>query len=156
MNTADRSIALLDLALRRRFSFVEVMPDSSLLAVVAGVNLGRLLTKLNQRIEFLLDRDHRIGHSYFMVQNIADLHFAWFRRVLPLLQEYFYNDSERLFALLGEGFMRRVEIEDLPSQLSELVATYSPRYEIKMLSEEELITALAEYEAEPRDAFKQG
>jgi 5-methylcytosine-specific restriction protein B len=147
MNTADRSIALLDLALRRRFSFVEVMPDSSLLEVVAGVNLGRVLTRLNQRIEFLLDRDHRIGHSYFMVQNIADLHFAWFRRVLPLLQEYFYNDSERLYALLGDGFMRRVEIEDLPSQLSELVDTDSPRYELKMLSEGELITALSEYES---------
>jgi AAA domain (dynein-related subfamily) len=146
MNTADRSIALLDLALRRRFSFVEVMPDSSLLGVVAGVNLGRVLTRLNQRIEFLLDRDHRIGHSYFMVQNVADLHFAWFRRVLPLLQEYFYNDSERLYALLGDGFMRRVEIEDLPSQLSELVDTDSPRYELKMLSEGELITALSEYE----------
>src|SRR4029453_6894173 len=105
LDSACRLFALLDLALRRRFSFVEVMPDSSLLEVVAGVNLGRVLTRLNQRIEFLLDRDHRIGHSYFMVQNIADLHFAWFRRVLPLLQEYFYNDSERLYALLGDGFM---------------------------------------------------
>jgi 5-methylcytosine-specific restriction protein B len=147
MNTADRSIALLDLALRRRFSFVEVMPDPSLLEMVEGVNLGALLTKLNERIELLLDRDHRIGHSYFMVQNAAELHFAWFRRVLPLLQEYFYNDSERLYALLGEGFMRKVEMENVPSQLSELVDTDSPRYEFKMLSEGELISALLDYES---------
>jgi hypothetical protein len=147
MNTADRSIALLDLALRRRFAFVEVTPDSSLLKVVAGVNLQGLLTKLNERIELLLDRDHRIGHSYFMVQNPAELHFAWFRRVLPLLQEYFYNDSERLYALLGDGFMRKVEIDGLPSQLSELVDTDSPRYDLKMLSEEDLIAALSVYSA---------
>ncbi|HKV37128.1 MAG TPA: AAA family ATPase [Pyrinomonadaceae bacterium] len=146
MNTADRSIALLDLALRRRFSFVEVTPEPALLGAVAGVNLHGLLTKLNERIEILLDRDHRIGHSYFMVQKAAELHFAWFRRVLPLLQEYFYNDSERLYALLGDGFMSKVEIQNLPSQLAELVDTDSPRYELKMLSELELIAALSDYE----------
>ena len=145
MNTADRSIALLDLALRRRFSFVEITPDPSLLKVVAGVNLKELLTKLNERIEVLLDRDHRIGHSYLMVQNAAELHFAWFRRVVPLLQEYFYNDSERLHALLGDGFMQKVEIKGLSSELAELVDTDSPRYELKALSEEELIAALAAY-----------
>ena len=145
MNTADRSIALLDLALRRRFSFVEVTPDPSLLQVVAGVKLPALLTKLNERVGLLLDHDHRIGHSYLMVQNAAELHFAWFRRVLPLLQEYFYNDSERLYALLGDGFMKKVEIDGLPSELVELVDTDSPRYEIKTLSERELIAALSNY-----------
>lgn len=146
MNTADRSIALLDLALRRRFSFVEVTPDPSLLKTVAGVNLAELLTKLNERIELLLDRDHRIGHSYLMVQTTAELHFAWFRRVLPLLQEYFYNDSERLYALLGDAFMEKIEIDGLPSQLTELVDTDSPRYELKLLSEGELVAALSTYQ----------
>lgn len=145
MNTADRSIALLDLALRRRFSFVEVTPDTSLLKVVAGVDLGALLTKLNKRIELLLDRDHRIGHSYFMVQDAAELHFAWFRRVVPLLQEYFYNDNERLYALLGDGFMKKLEIEELSSQLAELVDTDSPRFELKTLNDGELIAALSAY-----------
>lgn len=145
MNTADRSIALLDLALRRRFSFVEVTPAPSLLKVVSGVDLRALLTKLNERIELLLDRDHRIGHSYLMVQDAAELHFAWFRRVLPLLQEYFYNDSERLYALLGDGFMSKVESKNLPSQLSELVDTDSPRYELKMLNEEDLLSTLSAY-----------
>jgi DNA polymerase III delta prime subunit len=145
MNTADRSIALLDLALRRRFSFLEVTPDPSLLKTVAGVDLRALLTKLNERIELLLDRDHRIGHSYFMVQSAADLHFAWFRRVVPLLQEYFYNDNERLYALLGNGFMKKIEIEGLSSELIELVDTDSPRFELKRLDEGELIAALSSY-----------
>ncbi len=145
MNTADRSIALLDLALRRRFSFLEVTPDPSLLKTVAGVDLRALLTKLNERVELLLDRDHRIGHSYFMVESAADLHFAWFSRVVPLLQEYFYNDSERLYALLGDGFMKKVEIEGLSSELIELVDTDSPRFELKMLDEGELISALSSY-----------
>jgi 5-methylcytosine-specific restriction protein B len=146
MNTADRSIALLDLALRRRFSFVEVTPDPSLLDSIAGINLAELLKKLNEKIELLLDRDHRIGHSYFMkATNASELHFAWYRRVLPLLQEYFYNDSERLYALLGDSFMKRIEIGSLSSELSELVDTDSPRYEIKMMSEAELLSALAGY-----------
>jgi 5-methylcytosine-specific restriction protein B len=116
-----------------------------LLKVVAEIDLAALLTKLNKRIELLLDRDHRIGHSYLMVHNSADLHFAWFRRVLPLLQEYFYNDSERLYALLGDEFMKKVEIDGLPSEMSELVDTDSPRYETKMLGESELIAALGNY-----------
>jgi len=145
MNTADRSIALLDLALRRRFSFVEVTPDPSLLKVVAGVDLRALLTKLNERIELLLNRDHQIGHSYLMVTNGADLHFAWFRRVVPLLQEYFYNDPERLYALLGDGFMEKVENKDLSSELTELVDTDSPHFEFKTLTEEELMAALFSY-----------
>lgn len=147
MNTADRSIALLDLALRRRFSFLEVTPNSSLLKSVAGINLGEVLKKLNEKIELLLDRDHRIGHSYLMkAKTSSDLHFAWYRRVLPLLQEYFYNDNERLYALLGDGFMRRTEIGDLSPELSELVDTDSPRYEIRSLSEDELLHALAQYQ----------
>jgi len=146
MNTADRSIALLDLALRRRFSFIEVTPNPSHLKTVAGIDLAELLRKLNEKIELLLDRDHRIGHSYFMkVKDSSNLHFAWYRRVLPLLQEYFYNDGERLYALLGDGFMKRIEIGTISTELSELVDTDSPRYEIKVMTEEELLPALAGY-----------
>lgn len=103
MNTADRSIALLDVALRRRFTFVEVTPDPALLAgqQIEGVPLDVLLSRLNSRIEALLDRDHCLGHSYFIGINSLDrLHFVWYRKIIPLLEEYFYNDGERLRAVL--------------------------------------------------------
>lgn len=110
-NYADRSIALLDLALRRRFTFVELAPEPALLPVVGGVDLGALLTRLNHRIVALLDPDHQIGHSYFVSledgRSSARLWFTWYHRVIPLLQEYFYNDGDRLAAALGAAFVKR-------------------------------------------------
>lgn len=106
MNTADRSIALLDIALRRRFTFLELMPDPSLIGSVSGVDLSALLRRLNARIAVLLDRDHQIGHSYlYGVTNINTLRFAWYHRIIPLLREYFYNDGEHLRAVLGSAFV---------------------------------------------------
>ena len=106
MNTADRSIALLDLALRRRFTFLELMPDPSLLGSVAGLDLSDLLRRINARIAVLLGRDHQIGHSYlYGVADLAALRFAWYHRIVPLLREYFYNDTERLRAVLGKAFL---------------------------------------------------
>jgi 5-methylcytosine-specific restriction protein B len=115
MNTADRSIALLDLALRRRFAFMEVMPDPTLLHEnVADVDLQKLLERLNQRIAVLLDRDHQIGHSYLInVHNIDGLRFVWYYRIIPLLQEYFYQDGERLQAVLGKRFVMMVTPDSL-------------------------------------------
>jgi 5-methylcytosine-specific restriction protein B len=143
MNTADRSIALLDLALRRRFSFVELMPNPELAKPIAGINLAHVLASLNRDISLLLDRDHQIGHSYFMDAKTPDsLHFAWYRRVIPLLQEYFYNDTTRLHALLGDQFLEQVELENVSTKLNELIDSESPRFEIKKLSATELIEAL--------------
>jgi 5-methylcytosine-specific restriction protein B len=111
MNTADKSLAQLDLALRRRFSFVETLPKPELLGDIAvhGVSLKDMLTVINQRIEALLDAEHLIGHSYFMPllnmqeaereQALADL----FRdRILPLLQEYFFDDYQRIGWVLND------------------------------------------------------
>jgi 5-methylcytosine-specific restriction protein B len=112
MNTADRSFALLDVALRRRFTFVELMPQPELLGEVAGVPLGQLLTALNRKLEAYLDRDHQIGHSYLMkLTTVADLRFAWEHKVMPLLQEYFYGDGEKLLAVLGSDFVEAKPIK---------------------------------------------
>jgi 5-methylcytosine-specific restriction protein B len=147
MNTADRSIALLDLALRRRFTFMELEPNPSLLKTVAGVDLRQLLTSLNERVTALLDRDHQIGHSYFMGLDGAagadDLRFAWYHRIVPLLHEYFYNDGERLKAVLGDKFVRKVEVsEDTAKALGELYEKDAPKYEIAMLQGNEFLNVL--------------
>ena len=113
MNTADRSIALLDVALRRRFTFVELMPQPELLGEVAGLALGKLLTTLNRKLEAYLDRDHQIGHSYFMgLKDVADLRFAWEYKIVPLLQEYFYGDGEKLLAMLDKSFVQEIPPQD--------------------------------------------
>ncbi len=114
MNTADRSIALLDVALRRRFAFIEIMPSPELLNDVLveslenDVELGALLRSLNQKISKVLDRDHQIGHSYFLTVASEEkekrpdaLEFVWNQQIFPLLQEYFYSQPEELFEVLS-------------------------------------------------------
>lgn len=102
MNTADRSLSGLDLALRRRFTFVEMPPQHELLTGVnvEGVDIGQILQIINQRITVLLDRDHCIGHAYFMplLQNptLPELAEIFRQKILPLLQEYFFEDWERI------------------------------------------------------------
>lgn len=104
MNTADRSIALLDTALRRRFDFEEMMPKPELLRGkdIEGVDLEQLLTQINDRIKNEYDRDHQIGHSYLMgVENKEQLERAYKNRILPLLNEYFYNDIDSVAKILN-------------------------------------------------------
>lgn len=103
MNTADRSIALLDVALRRRFQFDERVPDYTTLPTdVGGIDLGRLLRRINDRLEYLLDRDHRIGHAYLMrASTLADVQEAFARQIIPLLQEYFFDDFSRVALVLS-------------------------------------------------------
>ena len=111
MNSADRSIALLDTALRRRFEFEEIGPDSSILSKdVEGVDLQLLLDTLNERIELLIDRDHRIGHAYFVrVKTLNDLRFVFSDQVLPLLTEYFHDDWSRIALVLANRELGRSE-----------------------------------------------
>lgn len=103
MNTADRSIAMMDTALRRRFSFIEVMPDHRLLGAVKGINVGEILEVMNKRIEYLYDRDHTLGHAFFMnAETISELQQVFENNIIPLLQEYFYEDYEKIKAVLND------------------------------------------------------
>lgn len=109
MNTADRSIATLDTALRRRFDFVEMMPDAEVLEgiEVDGINISAMLRKMNERIAVLFDREHTIGHAYFIGLkdnlNMEKLASIFKNKVIPLLQEYFYEDYERIRLVLADN-----------------------------------------------------
>lgn len=110
MNTADRSIALMDTALRRRFSFVEMMPESSVLMnipEIEGINIIKMLDTINERIELLYDREHTIGHAYFTClkdePTIEKLGNVFKNSIVPLLQEYFYEDYSKIQLVLGDN-----------------------------------------------------
>ena len=113
MNTADRSIALIDTALRRRFSFREMMPDCGLLEGIVisdggkSLNVAAMLRVINQRIACLYDREHAIGHAFFMplrndprIEVLAEI---FQDRIIPLLQEYFYDDYRKIQLILGDN-----------------------------------------------------
>jgi 5-methylcytosine-specific restriction protein B len=133
MNTADRSITLLDSALRRRFQFFEIRPNPNLLNPISfhdsvEVNLSSLLMKINDRITYFLGKDQCIGHSYFLqlkdsVSPERDLLKIFMSNVIPLLEEYFYNDIHKIRMVLGETSENpayNFYEEDLPLQLSSL------------------------------------
>ncbi|HSU54153.1 MAG TPA: AAA family ATPase [Candidatus Dormibacteraeota bacterium] len=108
MNTADRSVEALDTALRRRFTFEEMRPDAKHITQPADlpVDLHKLFATINARIEQLLDRDHCIGHSYFMeITSLASLRSAFKHKIIPLVQEYFYGNPAKAAMVLGERFV---------------------------------------------------
>jgi len=130
MNTADRSIALIDTALRRRFSFKEIMPDSDLLTGVQieDIDVQKMLEVINKRIEFLYDRDHMIGHSYFLdlkenpsFEKLCDI---FENKIIPLLQEYFYDDWEKIQLVLNEEIhqiqgLKKLDVNDFNATTNE-------------------------------------
>jgi 5-methylcytosine-specific restriction protein B len=214
MNTADRSVEALDTALRRRFSFEEILSDTSLLSPgflywrllwdykgipwnnkefevkeetllnllgateelwndrkdiwermkkegmsqiqtsyfdkyeFTGINLQKILQTLNKRIEILKDRDHQIGHAYFMnVRTPSDLINVFKDNIIPLLQEYFFGDYYKIQLVLGKGFIQS------SSSAIKFAIEEEDEYEDKILysiatsafdSEMSLETALAE------------
>jgi len=112
-NTADRSIAALDKALGRRFARVEVSPKPEVLGAtkIVGVELASILDALNRSISTLIDKEHRIGHAYFMesggkpISTVSELTFVMRYRIIPLLQDYSLDDISILEDVLGQGFV---------------------------------------------------
>jgi MoxR-like ATPase len=121
MNTADKSLSLLDVALRRRFGFIELMPKYSVINEEIEVDdekfkLDELLVDLNKKIKKEIGRERQIGHSYFMkfetpIKTGKQLQSAFVNEIVPLLQEYLYEDNESLLEILGEGFVNKKELE---------------------------------------------
>lgn len=114
MNTADRSVEALDTALRRRFSFIEMNPDPSILSldefICTNIDLAAMLTAINARIEKLLDKDYCIGHSYFMTiknrsEPLEEIKSIFLNKILPLLQEYFYGNWGKIQLIIGKEFV---------------------------------------------------
>ena len=135
MNTADRSIALLDTALRRRFDFVEMMPyprHSGISTDIQGVNCRKLLEKINERIRILRDRDHQIGHTYFLdVKDLDSLAKTFKNRIIPLLQEYFYDNWEKIDLVLNRnGFIKGSGVDESLLRDSDLVDAERKVYEL--------------------------
>jgi 5-methylcytosine-specific restriction enzyme B len=128
MNTADRSLAGMDIALRRRFTFKEIPPMPELLdeIIIQGVNIGSILRQMNERIEVLLDRDHCLGHAYFIglkdSGSLEDLALIFRQQIFPLLEEYFFEDWERISLVLNDK--RKVDelkfIQEVKTDLSVL------------------------------------
>ena len=123
MNTADRSLAMMDTALRRRFDFVEMMPNYSLLSgqVVKGIQLDALLHKMNARIEVLYDREHTLGHAFFVpvvkaiqkgdeANAFNSLKLVFLNKIIPLLEEYFFDDWNKIRLVLGDN-QKPVELQ---------------------------------------------
>ena len=120
MNTADRSLALIDTALRRRFDFIEMMPDVTLIInknekplKIGDIDIQKMLQTINDRIEVLYDREHTIGHAFFMKltddSTIRDLASVFRRNILPLLEEYFFEDWKKICQVLGKSGIYKVK-----------------------------------------------
>ena len=141
MNTADRSVEALDTALRRRFSFEEIRPKPEVITnrkqgdngVIEGIDLAQLLETINKRIELLVDKDHQIGHSYFLpVESIKELKSTFQNKIIPLLQEYFFGDYGKIGLVLGSGFVSVKEKE------KNIFADFNNMYDASDLAEREI------------------
>ena len=156
MNTADRSIALLDIALRRRFNFIEMPPKYNLLNSInietigteskntentEIIDLKKLLEAINTRIEFLLDKDHLIGHSYFInIKSFEDLKEIFRNSIIPLLQEYFYDDFEKIREVLNIGDNNDSFIikKEIPQNFSDTLKTRFQNKPVYLINETEI------------------
>lgn len=150
MNTADRSVEALDTALRRRFDFLHMQPEPALLRnkKVGDIDLETMLVTINKRLEVLLDADHTIGHAWLMgIENFEGLKTAFKDKILPLLQEFFYNDYEKIGLVLGDGF---VEAKDAKNYVA--FAKFNSNSDVgSSYSEKQIFTLKAAKDWSPGD-----
>lgn len=153
MNSVDRSIALLDIALRRRFRFQRINPNPEIVVQeVEGINFRLIYEEINDRLSVLLGEDYQIGHSYFMQDRIlsaADLKVVWFDNLLPLLQEYFFDDWEKLKAIVPT-FIEESQIKGL-SGLG-LLNTSKFRFTPSSIADEDFVERMQELSTRLRAA----
>ena len=160
MNTADRSIALLDTALRRRFEFEELAPDTDALvdaAKATGIDLPKVLRAMNARLEWLLDRDHLIGHAWLMSAHTRDdVDRAMRRKIIPLIAEYFHDDWEKVRAVLGgtADFVERQSLHPPPGldDMGEKRYRWTVRQEFNKEAYDRLVKGPSESSADAGDA----
>lgn len=146
MNTADRSVEAIDTALRRRFVFEEMLPNYQLPEIqqqVFGYSASEILKKINDRIEKLIDRDHCIGHAYFIGKDETTIVESFYKNIIPLLQEYFFGDYGKIGLVLGKGFVEKKTIE------SNLFADFE--YDYKSELEERPVYEIIDYRLNPID-----
>lgn len=161
MNTADRSLALMDTALRRRFDFVEMMPDLSLLsgAKVKGIELESLLEKLNSRIEALYDREHTLGHAFFMsVKNALDagdeeaafkqLKIAFQKKIIPLLQEYFFDDWNKIRLVLADNQKQDDSLQFVIKKTDDLDTLFGNNHGLRRHDQQSIAYELKDFDQE--------
>ena len=150
MNTADRSVEALDVALRRRFTFEYMPPNPGLLVdenhnevIIEEISLKVLLETINERISFLKDDDHQIGHSYLMSTKTPEELAATFNHnIIPLLKEYFYNDYGKIRLVLGDGFVETKEDWKPEFAVMENDEMETTTYQIKPINKDNIIDAL--------------
>ena len=156
MNTADRSIALIDTALRRRFEFEEMAPayESDLLPAVEGIDLLTVLRTINERLEYFIDRDHLIGHAWLMKAHTKDdVDRVMRRKIIPLIAEYFYDDWRKVRAVLGntDDFVSRKPLRRPPG-LDDLDADERFRWTIRDRFDDDAYDRLISGQASSSDA----
>ena len=161
MNTADRSVEALDTALRRRFSFIEVSSNPEILQIehpYSGIlnengdeiDLIEMLKKINQRIELLIDKDHQIGHSYFIkVNDFSELKTTFKDKIIPLLEEYFYGDFGKIGLVLGASFIR-AKYKDL-AETKGILATFRDYEETDFIADKKVFELNSVDELNPTD-----
>ncbi|UAN58227.1 McrB family protein [Serratia sp. JSRIV004] len=161
MNTADRSLALMDTALRRRFDFVEMMPDLSLLsgAKVKGIELEPLLEKLNSRIEALYDREHTLGHAFFMPVKKAleagdeevafkQLKAAFQKKIVPLLQEYFFDDWNKIRLVLADNQKQDDDLQFVIEKTDDLDTLFGSNHALRRHDQQSTVYELTAFDQE--------